>query len=129
MKVSVEDLPRLIAEELENYSEEVNQVVENTITNVAKEALQAVKDSPDLKNIKGNAYKNSFFIKNEYKTRGKNKGFYKLRIANKEYRITHLLEHGHVTLSGGRTRAFSHWINGQKVADTLPDRIKEAIEK
>lgn len=129
MKVSVEDLARLIAEDLANYSDEVAEKVDNTINEVAKEALQAVKESPDLKIINGNDYRNGFYIQNEYKSRGKNKGTYKLRIANKEYRVTHLLEHGHVTRNGGRTRVFTHWVNGQKVADALPDRIKEALEK
>lgn len=129
MKVSVEDLARLIAEDLAEYSDEVDAKVESTVKEVATEALQAVKDSPDLKNVGGSKYKNGFYIVNEYKSRGINKGSYKLRVANKEYQITHLLEYGHALRNGKRARKFPHWINGQKVADTLPDRIKEAVEK
>lgn len=126
MKVSIDELAKLIADDLAEYSEEVEEEIAITIDKVAQEALQATKDSAAISHL--DHYKKGFYIKNEYKARG-NKGQYKLRIAQRNYRIAHLLEHGHVTRNGGRTRAFPHWANGQKVANTLPDKIREALEK
>lgn len=130
MDVTVNQLANLIAKELEEYSEEIEEVIRQTIEDVAAEALDSLKHDPIIKGLDGTGeYAKSFYIKDQYKVRGKNKGFYKLVIHNKKYRIAHLLEYGHAKVKGGRTRAFPHWANAQKIADTLEDRIKEAIEK
>ena len=130
MNVKVDDLARLIAKELEDYSEEVEEIVKETIEKVAKDALNSLKNDPEVKSLDGTGeYAKSFYINNLYKTRGKNKGYHKLVLHNKKYRIGHLLEFGHAKQNGGRTRSFPHWANAQKIADTLEDRIKEAIEK
>ena len=45
------------------------------------------------------------------------------------YRLTHLLEHGHAKLNGGRTRAFAHWEPAeQKAIDDFISELREAIE-
>ena len=45
------------------------------------------------------------------------------------YRLTHLLEHGHAKLNGGRTRAFAHWEPAeQKAIDDFIKELREAIE-
>jgi hypothetical protein len=130
MDVTVDQLANLIAKELEEYSVEIEEVLKQTIEAVAAEALDSLKHDPMIKRLDGTGeYAKSFYIKDQYKVRGKNKGFYKLVIHNKKYRIAHLLEYGHAKIKGGRTRAFPHWSNAQKIADTLEDRIKEAIEK
>lgn len=129
---NTEHFAKLIAKELADYTEEVEEVVERTIIKVSKEALEAVRKKaqsykPDNLDITGE-YIGGFKIRNEYKTRRRSKGWYKLYVANDKYQIGHLLEHGHALRNGDRSRSFPHWIEGQKVADTLPDRIKEAIE-
>ena len=130
MDIKVDDLARLIAKELEDYSEEIEEIVKETIEEVAKDALNSLKNDPVVKSLDGTGkYAKSFYIKNQYKTRGKNKGFHKLVVHNKKYRIGHLLEYGHAKQNGGRTRAYPHWDKAQKIADTLDERIKEAIEK
>ena len=130
MNVKVDDLARLIAKELEDYSEEIEEIVKETIEKVAKDALDSLKNDPVVKSLDGTGkYAKSFYINNQFKARGKNKGFYKLVLHNKKYRLGHLLEYGHAKANGGRTRSFPHWIKAQKIADTLENRIKEAIEK
>lgn len=130
MNVTVDELARAIAKELEDYSEEIEEIVKETIEEVAKEALNSLKNDSTVKSLDGTGkYAKSFYINNQYKARGKNKGFYKLVIHNKKYRIGHLLEYGHAKQNGGRTRAFPHWDKAQRIADTLDSRIKEAIEK
>jgi serine/threonine-protein kinase RIO1 len=128
VKVTPEQLAKLIVDNLTDYTDEVREIVEETIDSVTKETLQAIKDSADIQHLKSFKYYKSFRIRDIYKARGKNKGYYKLVIANDQYRITHLLENGHAKSNGGRTRSFKHWINGQDVADTLPERIEVALK-
>lgn len=126
MNTSVDIMAKLIAKNLEIYTEEVQEKMEQIINEVSKEALEATKNSPAIKHLK--YYKGNFYIKNTYNAGKKRKGYYRLVIAQREYRIAHLIEKGHVTRNGGRTRKFPHWENGQKIADTLPERFKEVIE-
>ncbi len=127
--VTPNQLASLIAKSLEEYSEEVQEIIEKKINDVTAEALQAIKDSPAIQHMTNDGYRKGFYIKNIYKGKGINKGQYRLVIANKKYRIGHLLENGHAKLNGGRTKEYPHWINGQKIVDTLPDRIEEALKK
>ena len=126
--VTSNQLASLIAKSLEDYSEEVQEIIEKEIDNVTAESLQAIKDSPAIQHMGNDGYRKGFYIKNIYKGKGINKGQYRLVIANKKYRIGHLLEHGHAKLNGGRTKDYPHWINGQKIADTLPGRIEVALK-
>ena len=130
MDVTVNELAKLIAKELEEYSEEIEQIVKNEIEAVAKETLKSLKNDPIVKGFDGTGeYAKSFYIKDQYKVRGKNKGFYKLTVHNKKYQIGHLLEFGHAKAGGGRVKAYPHWDKAQKIANTLEDRIKGAITK
>lgn len=126
--VQIDQLAKLIAQSLEDFSEDVQEIIENEINKVTVEALMAIKNSPAIQHMDNDGYRKGFYIKNIYKGRGENKGQYRLVIANKKYRIGHLLEHGHAKQNGGRTKEFPHWINGQKIADTLPDRIERALK-
>ena len=56
-------------------------------------------------------------------------GYKRNLVASKKYQLTHLLEYGHLTRSGTRTKAFPHWQHAQEIADTLPERLKEVIER
>jgi hypothetical protein len=123
----VEQLATIIAKELEEYSEAVEEKLESEIGKLAEDVKSMLSNHSEIPERTGD-YKKGFFIKNEFKAKGKNKGFHKLRVANKKHQLTHLLEYGHVTRNGGRTRAYKHWIDGQKLADTLPERIKRVIE-
>lgn len=127
--VQIDQLANLIAHSLEEYSEDVQDIMEKEINAVTTEALQAIRNSPAIQHMDNKGYRKGFYVKNIYKGRGEYKGQYRLVIANKKYRLGHLLEHGHAKLDGGRTKEFPHWANGQRIADTLPDRIEEALKK
>jgi len=123
--VTPEQLGQALAQDLANYTKEADEAVQKTIKEVADEALQAVEDSPSIQHMSG--YKKRFYVKNLLSA-GSDRWNHRAVIASRDYWLTHLLEKGHAAPGGGRTRAFPHWKNGQKIADTLPERITEAIE-
>lgn len=127
MEVAVDQMARLIAKALGDYGEEVEEKVEQVINEVAKDALEDLQSNPIIPERTGD-YTKGFYLKNVYKGRGKERGVYKVVVANKKYRIGHLLENGHLTRNGGRTKAFPHWKRAQEVADKLPDRVREVLE-
>ncbi|MGE4213777.1 MAG: HK97 gp10 family phage protein [Anaerotignaceae bacterium] len=123
--VSIDQLASLIAKSLEGYAEDVEEKIEYVITETAEETKKSLEQNPNIPEQTGD-YKKGFYTKVMYKSKGK-KG-YKMVVANKKYRLTHLLENGHVKKGGGRTRAYKHWEEAQAVAETLPERIRGAIE-
>ena len=126
---NTEHFAKLIAKELSEYTEEVEEIVGRAITTVSKEALEAVRNKAKALDLKiTGEYVRGFKIRNEYKGKGVHKGWYRIYVTNSKWQIGHLLEYGHVKRNGGRTQSFPHWIEGQKVADTLPGRIEEEIE-
>lgn len=127
MDVTVDQMARLIARTLEDFGEEVEEKIEQAISDVAEDTLEDLQNNPVIPERTG-AYAKGFYLKNVYKGRGKNKGFHKIIVANKKYRVGHLLENGHLTRSGGRTRAYPHWKQAQEIANTLPDKIREVFE-
>ena len=120
--VGVSDLFDEINQELESYSEEVDNKMQGEIDSLSREIRQALKNHPNIP-VKTGKYKASFVIRKI----AQGKGFKRNVIANREYQRTHLLENGHLTPNGGRTRAFPHWEDAQKMADTLPERLAKKL--
>ena len=68
MDIKVDDLARLIAKELEDYSEEIEEIVKETIEEVAKDTLNSLKNDPVVKSLDGTGkYAKSFYIKKKKK--------------------------------------------------------------
>lgn len=120
--VSIDDLADIIAEELESYTEEVDGVMQDEIDALSKEVVKNLKNNPIIPEETGK-YKKSFYLKKEAQGRG----YKRNRIANRDYQKTHLLEDGHLTSNGKRTRAFPHWKEAQELADTLPERLEKKL--
>lgn len=124
MPIDVNSLASEIMKELEQYSEFIDEKMQACIDAVTDEALEKLKNDPDIPK-RTKKYSKGFYFKNVAQGRG----FKRNVVANKRYRLTHLLEYGHLTRDGKRkTRAFPHWSKAQEIADSLPDRLKEAIE-
>ena len=120
--VSIDDLADIIAEELESYTEEVDGVMQDEIDALSKEVVKNLKNNPIIPEETGK-YEKSFYLKKEAQGRG----YKRNRIANRDYQKTHLLEDGHLTSNGKRTRAFPHWKEAQELADTLPERLEKKL--
>lgn len=106
---------------MQEESERIEKLSREEITLIANEALQKLRNHPNIP-VRTGDYARGFFLKK--KSSGTYFGY---KLKNKKYRITHLLEHGHAKRGGGRTRAFPHWKDAQKIVDELPDRLKRRI--
>lgn len=100
--IEVDLLEKEVMKYLTEYKEDISEVVENVSNRVGKEATSELKEeSPKLTGD----YAKGWRLKKDKV--GKNR--YIVKIHNKtNYQLTHLLEDGHVTRNGGRTKAIPH---------------------
>lgn len=123
--IEINDLASAIAKELTQYSKEAENAVKDEIDKLSKELVKDLKKDKNIPKRTGK-YKKSFYVKKLSEGKGRKK----VVIANKIYRLTHLLEKGHVNFYGGmRTKAYPHWIHAQRKANELPERIERRLSK
>lgn len=102
MNVSVDKLADAVVSEMKKYAGVLTEDVKKDVKDVAKECLAEVKTKSPKRT--GN-YSRSWKSKAVYESSTS----IVVKIYNKEhYRLTHLLENGHVTRNGGRTQAQPH---------------------
>lgn len=127
-KTSVNDFAYAINGILAEYKDAINADVEQATRQVSKEAARQVKANITSAGIKGTgAYKNSIRSRMEDKVVNRSKAV--VYADDPHYRLTHLLEHGHATVNGGRTKAYPHWSEAeQKAIRDFEKQLREAIE-
>lgn len=104
--IKVNELEGILEKYLNEYEEDIERDVKETTDIITKEAVKEIrKTSPRRKCLRKNPY-----YKGWTKQVGKqNKGKYTVKIHNKtNYQLTHLLEFGHATRNGKRTKAIPH---------------------
>lgn len=100
--IKADVLTKEIAKALEDYEDDISEAVEEVSNKIGKEAVEEIKQKSPKK--RGNYTKGWSLKKDKL---GKNK--YSVKIHNKtDYQLTHLLEFGHATRNGGRTKAIPH---------------------
>lgn len=104
--IKPEELSKVINDYLENYKEDIDEDVVEVVDEVTKKAREELKQiSPRGKGLRSNPYYKGWTIK----LSKKGTGIYHKVIWNKtNYQLTHLLEFGHATRNGRRTRAIPH---------------------
>lgn len=107
--INPKELQNAIMDYLENYAEDIQEDVVNTTDSVTKLAKQElIQKSPKRDVARDTKYYKGWAIKTGGRTRN-NKYRYAKVIWNKtNYQLTHLLEFGHATVKGGRTKAIPH---------------------
>lgn len=111
------DLANEIAKAMAEYSAEVEDKIDLIAEDVVNEAVTELKATSPKRY--GKYTRNWRFKKNA-------KGSYVIYNAAPTYRLTHLLENGHVLRNGGRSRAFPHIKPvEEKVKENFEKRIKE----
>lgn len=120
-KVSLNNLGQAIAAELEAYAQDVQENISVGVSEITKEITEELKNDPIVPTLSGK-YKKSFY----FKKLAEGHNYVRFVVANKRYRLTHLLERGHAKTNGGRTRAFPHW---KPAEDKLNKKMQELIER
>ena len=122
--IKPENLTQTLKNYLENYVEDISEVVEETSTQIGKEARDELKQTSPKRTGK---YAKGWTVKKDRK----NKNYYTVKIWNKtDYQLTHLLEFGHATRNGGRTKAIPHIRPvEEKYKKEFEERLKDKIRR
>ena len=126
MNVTPDGLADAIVKSLTEYGDLVTDGMKQAVDKVTEEVNDEIKRHVTFRNRSGK-YIRAFRFKTSYEDkRNKRNTWY---VSGKQYRKTHLLEKGHNTRSGSRTRAFQHIAYGEELAQRrLPELIEEVIK-
>lgn len=117
------DLRREVNKLLEEYVEDVQDILDDNAQYVAKETAKEIKNNAPRKT---GEYATG--ITSKLTTKGRNGKTFTVYNKNKP-QLTHLLEHGHAKVNGGRVSGTPHWAPAEETAiKEYEDRILRAIE-
>lgn len=124
--VSADNFAAAITATLEEYAGLVDADLDVAIQKTAKGAVKKVAKGGDFGGT--GAYRKSIAQK---VLKGNRLVRRRVVYAKAPYhRLTHLLEFGHATANGGRTRAFPHWEPAdQQAADDFLQTLKEELNR
>ena len=117
---------------IDQFEDALRETLDEYNKNVVKISKQKAKESIDklVKNTKATAPQNRPQYKNKItskKTKEDSFGVeYTWYVSGSEYRLSHLLEHGHAKRGGGRTKAF-HFIQNA-LTPIMSDYVKSIEE-
>lgn len=126
--IEVNLLNKEVLKYLSEYVENIEEQVENVSNEVGKEATEKLKEkSPRGKGEREKPYHDGWKMK---KTRV-NGSIYKVKIHNAtNYQLTHLLEFGHATINGKRTKAIPHIRPIEKeYSKIFEEKLRKAIRR
>lgn len=124
VKVKPEQLDEAIRGQLETYSAEITKNINENLKEVADTTAETLKKGGAYKERTGK-YTPDWSVtarKAVSTTQGEQYSVHN----RKHYQLTHLLEKGHVTRNGKRTRAFEHILPAEQAAEEM---VVEAVEK
>lgn len=124
--IELDNLAEYISSIVQDYNIEVEKIVLDECKNVANQLKNDLANGPNIpvSNAEIKHYKESFAIKKA----GTKDSFNGYKLYNKKGQLTHLLEHGHATKNGGRTRAFPHWEQANRKAQNAIISIRKRLE-
>lgn len=125
--IPVGGLDSAISEMLAGYDAEARAAVIRAVDRTAKATNREISKHAKFEDQSG-AYRKSFALKKG----GDRKTSYSViwHVKGRQFRLTHLLEHGHMNRDGTRARAFPHITYGDKLAQRmLPEQLEKELSK
>ena len=120
--IQIDQLADTVEKELNDYADDVNDVVKEAVASAGKEAVQNLKQTSPKKTGR---YAKSWTVK---KVSESSHGLEVVVHNKKHYRLTHLLEHGHAKRGGGRVAAIVHIKPvEERVTHNLENEIKRGV--
>ena len=129
IKCNPSDFTAAVAAQLKDYTSSVLRQISAETVNCGKDCVTELKKtSPKRKGKGGGKYAKGWRIKSESSSGGL---VTTCTVHNAtHYQLTHLLENGHATRNGGRTKACPHIKPAEeRVVAEYVRRTKEAIQK
>ena len=102
--IGIEKLSSAIDQELKLYSSEVTDGLKTVAKKYSSELVKRTKATAPVGDRKYNKYKDSIKAKKQSENLNEIKYIWYVDSKNSNYRLTHLLVHGHAKRNGGRTR-------------------------
>lgn len=126
MVVKIDNLDQAIQKELETYSASITKAVNEGLKDTADKTADELKKGGSYKERTGK-YTPDWSVTERPSTSAMRGEEYSVH-NRKHYQLTHLLEKGHVTRNGKRTRAFQHIAPAEQSAQELAVKaVEEAV--
>lgn len=129
-KIKPSEIADKINEYLTDWHEDITEEVEKVVTEASKEAKdELIRNSTSMfgKSDRSTPYATGWSVLNR---KGKRYSYTKQVWNKTNYQLTHLLEFGHLTRNGGRTRKFEHIRPVEdKLKKEIPKRVEKAIKE
>lgn len=127
-KVKVDNLAKAILTELDNFKDVTEEACDKGVSETAKMAVKELRNAHPAGSGEYGSWDESYNKGWKVMQTKTDKRYHrKATIHNAtDYQLTHLLEKGHATVNGGRTRSFQHIA---PVADKCEDELLRTIKK
>lgn len=125
-KINIDKLANELLKELETYRNVTVELMEGVVKETAKETVRQLKNTSPKDS---GEYAKSWRSKRDNTLKGK--WAFSMVVYNKDhYQLTHLLEHGHAKVGGGRVAGIEHIEPAERLAErvleeTLIDKLAE----